>query len=133
MKNDKKILELVRQIRDASAYFVSYVEAANPCAHTDRIVEKILDLAEDLEKEYDSNVPKKDLGSLDVMLGPNTNQLWVYANGVDRFIDPPKAVLDELDEKYDDDEAKEAALQEIVDADPDWLYEEAYWYDDIEI
>lgn len=133
MSNDKKILELVRQIRDASAYFVSYVEVSNPCAHTDRVVEKVLSLAEDLRKEYGSNVPKKDLGSLDVMLGPNTNQLWVYANGVDRFIDPPKAVLDELDKKYDDYADKEAALQEIINKDPDWLYEEDYWYDDIEI
>lgn len=133
MKNDKKILDLIKDIKSSADFYVSCVKAYNPCAHTDRVIEKILKSAEELRKLYDSNFPKKDLGSLDVMLGPNTNQLWVYSNGVDRYIDPPKAVLDELDEKYDDDEAKEAALQIIVDRNPDWLYEEEYWYDDIEI
>lgn len=133
MNNDKKILDLIKDIKSSADYYVSYVEAYNPCAHTDRVVEKLLKSAEELRRVYGSNIPKKDLGSLSVMLGPNTNQLWVYSNGVDRYIDPPKAVLDELDSKYDDDDAKEAALQEIVDKDPDWLYDEAYWYDDIDI
>lgn len=135
MNNDKKILDLIKDIKSSADYYVSYVEAYNPCAHTDRVVEKLLKSAEELRRVYGSNVPKKDLGSLDIMFGANTNQPWVYANGVDRYIDPPKAVLDELTKKYGyfDYDSIEAALQEIVDKDPDWLYDEAYWYDDIEI
>lgn len=133
MTNDKKILDLIKDIKSSADYYVSYVEATNPCAHTDRVVEKLLKDAEELRRLYGSNGSKKDLGSLEVMLGPNTNQLWVYSNGVDRYIDPPKDVLDEIEEKYDSDDDMEAALQKIVDTDPDWLYDEAYWYDDIEI
>lgn len=60
MKNDKKILELMREIRDACAYFVSYVEGLNPCAHTDRVVEKVITLAADLKEAQDNNFSKEE-------------------------------------------------------------------------
>ena len=57
-----------------------------------------------------------------VLLGPNTNQLWVYDEEENVYIDPPADVLDEVD-------GDEEVLMEIVDEEPDWLFDEDYWYD----
>ena len=67
---------------------------------------------------------------MEVMLGMNTTQWWVYDNDNDVFIDPPKDVLDSLTGTV---EEQEEQLQTIVDTNPDWLQDKAYWYDDIEI
>lgn len=68
---------------------------------------------------------------LEVVTGFNTKQLWVYDEANDTYIDPPKEVLDEIDARFDqhDWDGKEAALQEIVDTDPNWLRDAAYTYD----
>lgn len=68
---------------------------------------------------------------LEVITGFNTKQLWVYDEANDTYIDPPKEILDEIDSKFErsDWDSKEAALQEIVDTDPDWLRDAAYTYD----
>lgn len=72
------------------------------------------------------------LNNLDfeVVAGPNSKQLWVYESINDVWIDPPKAILDSLDVNwYEDLTPYEDKLQEIVDDNPDWLYETDYWYD----
>lgn len=65
------------------------------------------------------------------ILGPNTNQWWVYDDVRDVYIDPPKSVLDQL-AKLDIAE-REARLMEVIKAEPEWLNEEDHHYDDIEI
>ena len=79
--------------------------------------------------------PSKEMtpGRYEPMRGFNTKQWWVYDNDDDCFIDPPKEVLDLLD-KEETEEGEEALLQEIVDKNPDWLYDMAFrFYGDIEI
>ena len=68
------------------------------------------------------------------VLGPNSKQLWVYDEVEGMYIDPPAAVLDEIDAATDDiDEAERLLLEMVVDeaAKPDggWLMEREYWYD----
>lgn len=75
---------------------------------------------------------------LDAMLGPNTNQYWLYDNTNDVFIDPPAEVLNLLDEKYGEgwwinSYLKQAELLKIAETKPDWLFETDYWYSDVEI
>lgn len=55
MKNDKKILEAVKEIYNLAAYFIDFVEEANPCAHTDRMLEKIISTAEEVKKLQSEN------------------------------------------------------------------------------
>ena len=55
MKNDKKILEAMKDIYNTAAYFIDFVEEANPCAHTDRMVEKVIAKSEELKKLYGNN------------------------------------------------------------------------------
>ena len=72
----------------------------------------------------------------EVMLGPNTKQLWVYDSEKDTYIDPPAKVLAKLDTSFGDDwETKEDVLYFIVAGEPDWLLDEEYIYpaDEIEI
>lgn len=53
MKNDKKILEFVRTLRAKAEGFVDEVEAlGNQCAYTDRIVEEIIQVGEQLKEAY---------------------------------------------------------------------------------
>ena len=70
----------------------------------------------------------------DPVMGFNSKQWWIYDNENDLFIDPPSAVLAEVD-KYDQEELQEQALADIIDSDPDWLQDSEYWYgeDDFEI
>ena len=67
--------------------------------------------------------------------GFNTKQLWVYDNVSDTYIDPPKDVLDQIDSKYDwyDWDSKEAALDEILETNPDWLQDTEYTYNAEEV
>ena len=73
----------------------------------------------------------------EVMLGPNSKQLWVYDNVRDAYIDPPAKVLEKLDADFawDDWEGKEDALYRMVIQEPDWLNDEEYIYpaEDFEI
>lgn len=76
----------------------------------------------------------------EAVFGPNSKQLWLYDNINDTYIDPPKAVLEELDairfaggtETSESLEAAEAKLEEIARGNPDWLHD-GYEYIDIEI
>ncbi len=73
------------------------------------------------------------------LAGPNTNQVWVYDEELDVYIDPPISVLKEIDSyasNYENYlEVSTNKLQEIVDAEcpPDWLYDKEYHYGNIEI
>ena len=55
MQNDKKILETVRKIKKEAKDYTDFVESANPCAYTDRIVENIIKEAETLKSLCDLN------------------------------------------------------------------------------
>lgn len=58
MKNDKKILELIRTLRAKAEGFVDEVEAlGNQCAYTDRIVEEIIQVGEELKEAYSQQFP----------------------------------------------------------------------------
>lgn len=65
---------------------------------------------------------------LDVCLGFNTKQFWIYDNFYDVYIDPPTMVLASLPNWRDNYDLAEEKLYEIVKTDPDWLYERDYWY-----
>lgn len=62
--------------------------------------------------------------------GFNSKQLWVVDDDNGTYIDPPKAVLDEIDKRFDywDWESKKEALDKIIETNPDWLYDEEYTY-----
>lgn len=66
---------------------------------------------------------------LEVTLGFNTKQFWVYDNTLDVLIDPPTEVLDSLTDWREDSEKAEKELADIVAKDPDWIYDRHYWYD----
>lgn len=55
MKNDKKILEAIIDLYKWSAYYIDFVERANTCAHTDRVVENIVAKAEEIKKLQEEN------------------------------------------------------------------------------
>lgn len=80
-----------------------------------------------LESRYDK--PEKGTLNCDVMLGFNTKQWWVYDNTNDVFIDPPTEVLKQVKEYSDDQDEQEQYLWDLVQKDPDWLYDVDYWYD----
>lgn len=55
MKNDKKILEAMRDISYWSAYYIDFVEKSNTCAYTDRVVEHVFEKAEEIKKLHEGN------------------------------------------------------------------------------
>lgn len=55
MTNDKKILEKVTEIRKSCEAYISYVTELNPCAYTDRMLEKLIAEGKELETLYDNN------------------------------------------------------------------------------
>ena len=74
-------------------------------------------------------------GRFEVMLGPSSNQYWVYDNEKDAYIDPPKAVLDEARKIENSGKlTAEEYLKNLVEIEiPDWLYDKEYTYDDPEM
>lgn len=67
--------------------------------------------------------------NLEIVLGPNSKQWWVYDIENDVYIDPPKEVLDSLPDYREDYDKSAEAFQKIIDTNPDWLNDNAYWYD----
>ena len=55
MKNDKKIMEVVKKIKLNSELYIDYVTIANPDSYMDRVVEEIVKDAKELEKLYRDN------------------------------------------------------------------------------
>jgi len=55
MKNDKKIMKVVKKIKLNSELYVDYVTIANPNSYTDRVIEEIITDAKELEKLYRNN------------------------------------------------------------------------------
>lgn len=55
MKNDKKILAAVEEIYKVAAYYIDFVEGTNPCAHTDRMLEKLISKAEEVKTLHQQN------------------------------------------------------------------------------
>lgn len=95
-------------------------------------------------KECEPKDSKKDvLDRYLILLGPNTRQWWVYDEIHDCYIDPPAAVLEEIQDDRsftrvngvlkDALENEEEKLRQIVSENPDWLKDVDHWYSDIEI
>lgn len=55
MKNDKKILEAMHDLSYWAAYYIDFVEKGNTCAHTDRVVEHVVEKAEEIKKLHTEN------------------------------------------------------------------------------
>ena len=55
MKNDKKILEAMHDLSCWAAYYIDFVEGANTCAHTDRVIEHVVEKAEEIKKLHSEN------------------------------------------------------------------------------
>jgi hypothetical protein len=74
---------------------------------------------------------KVDYTKCMAVTGFNTKQVWVYDNEHDTYIDPPKCVVDEVEEKagYWNFNGQESLLEEIIATDPDWLQDKEYTYD----
>ncbi len=49
MENDNKIKDVVAKIRDKASAYINYVDALNPCAYSDRIIEELIDESKKLE------------------------------------------------------------------------------------
>lgn len=64
----------------------------------------------------------------EILLGFNTKQWWAYDNFYDEYVDIPSDILNGLPK-----ENQENYLREIVNKNPEWLYDQGYRYDDIEI
>ena len=72
----------------------------------------------------------------EAMLGPNTNQLWIYDNLDAVYIDIPSDLLDELTAKFGNDNlSAERHLEGLCNApkNPSWLGDTDHHYTDIEI
>ena len=52
MRNDKQIYKTVRQINEISGKYIGFIDSLNPCALTDRYVEQIIVLANELTELY---------------------------------------------------------------------------------
>lgn len=79
-----------------------------------------------------------DYKKCSAVAGFNTKQIWVYDNDHDTYIDPPAAVLKEVDDQVDDwwdFSKKEDLMDEIIRTNPEWLQDEQYAYpaDDFDI
>ena len=51
--NDAKILKAMKELNRLSAYYIDFVEGANTCAHTDRVVEDVVAKAEEIKKLHE--------------------------------------------------------------------------------
>ena len=61
MKNDEKILDLVRDLMSDCISFVETVKSyGNQCAQTDRMLEEILKTAGEIKKLYDTQTPEAE-------------------------------------------------------------------------
>lgn len=66
----------------------------------------------------------------DAVFGCNSKQWWVYDNYLNAYIDPPKKVLDEIDNKFErfDYDAISKWLVDLCNEKPDWLGDVEYTY-----
>ena len=56
MINDKKIAKEMKRLSDFTKEFNEFVDSiGNQCAYTDRIVEKIIEISEEIAKLYQDN------------------------------------------------------------------------------
>ena len=60
MKNDKLILEKVESILDKARIYAGFVENANPCAYTDRLLEDIVTEAKEIEELHNNQFNMED-------------------------------------------------------------------------
>jgi len=78
----------------------------------------------------------------EVMFGPNTRQWWVYDSEKDLYIDPPIEVRNQINNIppinnfktfLRDFDAEEKLVTEIVNSNPYWLHDKAYFETEVEI
>lgn len=55
MQNDEEIRTTIINMKEQINIFIDYTAHLNQCAYTDRIVERILEHADQLKKAYDNN------------------------------------------------------------------------------
>lgn len=60
------------------------------------------------------------------VFGFNTKQWWAYDNETDEWCDPPTDVLNDI--KNCSNLSEEEYFQNLLDENPDWLYDEGYRY-----
>ena len=92
----------------------------------------------DVKKDNPVELP--DSGRYEAVFSPNTHQFWLYDNEDDVFIDPIEEVTKKLKWmiNFGDCSAEcyakaEAHLLRIAAEDPDWIHDEAYRYENVEI
>ncbi|MBO7715726.1 MAG: hypothetical protein J6S85_19345 [Methanobrevibacter sp.] len=66
---------------------------------------------------------------MEILIGFNSKQWWVYDSKNNVYIDPPKEVLDSLPDWREFPDESEKAFQKVIDQNPDWLNDSDYWYD----
>ena len=69
----------------------------------------------------------------EAVLGFNTKQWWAYDNETEEYCDPPKKVLDKIKQHSDDVDKQEEYFNNLLATEPEWLNDEEFRYDDIEI
>ena len=67
------------------------------------------------------------------LYGCNTKQWWIYDEETDVYIDPPAEVLKKIKYSAKNIKEQESLLEEIINENPDWLQDEDYWYDEVDI
>lgn len=69
----------------------------------------------------------------EAVYGFNSKQWWAYDNETDEYCDPPTEVLDSIESHSSDIDEQEEYFNKILDTDPNWLYDDGYRYNDIDI
>lgn len=82
---------------------------------------------------HPDKLPKEPKHRYEAVFGKNSNQFWVYDNVKDRYIDPPKEILDMVKSVLYDYARAQDYLQDIINEEPDWLNDEEYTYDGDEL
>lgn len=69
----------------------------------------------------------------EAVLGCNTKQWWAYDNDTDKYCDPPQDVLESIKKYSTDVDEQEEFFNDILATEPEWLNDEEFRYNDIEI
>ena len=113
----------------------------------DEYVKRLDDEDEYRDKKYNEHLRRNSCDRYLPVFGPNSKQWWVYDECEDVYIDPPKVVLDRVENLSAQiftmgtglsfHEIQQVLLAEDIiaamEAGGEWLDEREYWYDEIEI
>ena len=113
----------------------------------DEYVKRLDDEDEYRDERYNEHLKRNSCDRYLPVFGPNSKQWWVYDECEDVYIDPPKAVLDRIDNMtaqiltmgsgLDFCDIGHVLLAEDIiaamEAGGEWLDEKEYWYKELEI